>query len=76
MMAYWRHNNRIAVGAIIRRVRSMSGKWGGLHRGSLLLFLGLLVAAGGPASAQYYFGKNKVQYSSFDWKVMTTEHFR
>lgn len=27
-------------------------------------------------SAQYYFGKNKVQYTDFDWQVMTTEHFR
>jgi len=25
--------------------------------------------------AQYYFGKNKVQYTDFDWHVMTTEHF-
>jgi len=28
------------------------------------------------AGAQFYFGKNKVQYARFDWKVMTTEHFR
>ena len=28
------------------------------------------------ASAQfYYFGRNKVQYTEFDWKVMKTEHF-
>ncbi len=27
-------------------------------------------------SAQFYFGKNKVQYTEFDWQVMTTEHFR
>lgn len=76
MMAYWRNNTRIAGGAIIRRVRSTRGLWGSLHWGPLLLYLGLLLAAAGPASAQYYFGKNKVQYSSFDWKVMTTEHFR
>ncbi|UCG62284.1 MAG: PD40 domain-containing protein [Candidatus Zixiibacteriota bacterium] len=25
---------------------------------------------------QFYFGKNKVQYTDFDWQVMTTEHFR
>src|SRR3990170_2454666 len=25
---------------------------------------------------QYYFGQNKVQYSSFEWEVMTTEHFQ
>lgn len=28
-----------------------------------------------PAAAQYYFGKNKVQYTEFDWRVMQTEHF-
>lgn len=28
------------------------------------------------ASAQYYFGKNKVQYSRFDWRMMTTQHFK
>ncbi|MFH1687839.1 MAG: BamA/TamA family outer membrane protein [bacterium] len=25
---------------------------------------------------QFYFGKNKVQYTRFDWQVMTTDHFR
>lgn len=24
---------------------------------------------------QFYFGKNKVQYSDFDWQILTTEHF-
>lgn len=29
-----------------------------------------------PAEAQlYYFGRNKVQYQSFDWKVLRTDHF-
>lgn len=27
------------------------------------------------AGAQYYFGKNKVQYARFDWQVMKTTHF-
>ena len=27
------------------------------------------------ANAQYYFGENKIQYSQFDWQVLTTEHF-
>jgi len=27
-------------------------------------------------NAQFYFGKNKVQYTRFDWQVMETEHFR
>jgi roadblock/LC7 domain-containing protein len=38
---------------------------------SLLLFL--LVQT---ASAQfYYFGRNKVQYTRFEWKILRTEHF-
>ncbi|MCI0405077.1 MAG: hypothetical protein L0209_03215, partial [candidate division Zixibacteria bacterium] len=28
------------------------------------------------ASAQFYFGQNKVQYTRFDWQVLTTEHFK
>ncbi len=28
-----------------------------------------------PASAQEYFGRNKVQYETFDWKVLKSEHF-
>ncbi|MCP4703034.1 MAG: hypothetical protein GY865_00365, partial [candidate division Zixibacteria bacterium] len=27
-------------------------------------------------SAQFYFGKNKVQYTNFDWQVMETDHFQ
>lgn len=25
--------------------------------------------------SQYYFGRNKIQYDHFDWKIMRTEHF-
>lgn len=28
-----------------------------------------------PASAQGYFGRNKVQYEKFDWKILKSEHF-
>ena len=28
-----------------------------------------------PANAQEYFGRNKVQYETFDWKVLKSEHF-
>ncbi|PWB76401.1 hypothetical protein C3F09_00075 [candidate division GN15 bacterium] len=41
-----------------------------------LLALACLVAVVPPAKAQYYFGKNKVQYTRFNWRVMTTDHFR
>jgi len=36
----------------------------------------LIAAVSIPAQAQFYFGKNKVQYTDFDWQVMETEHFR
>jgi hypothetical protein len=39
-----------------------------------VLLAALVVPA--TASAQFYFGKNKVQYTAFDWQVMTTDHFR
>lgn len=35
----------------------------------------LLLAASIPAGAQAYFGRNKVQYESFDWKIIKSEHF-
>ncbi len=43
----------------------------------LVAFLGLLLPllAVGQARAQQYFGRNKVQYRSFDFKVIRTEHF-
>ncbi|MBD3403291.1 hypothetical protein GF420_10385 [candidate division GN15 bacterium] len=59
----------------------MSGLLSNFRRGPrtiaglcLLPVLALLLAV--PASAQFYFGKNKVNYTQFDWQVMTTEHFR
>jgi len=36
----------------------------------------LVMALPTPSPAQYYFGKNKVQYTVFDWQVLTTEHFK
>ena len=41
-----------------------------------LALLYLLVGAYEQTKAQFYFGKNKVQYTRFDWQVMTTDHFR
>ena len=35
----------------------------------------LLMSLAQSINAQYYFGKNKVQYTKFDWQVMTTDHF-
>jgi hypothetical protein len=41
-----------------------------------LLFLGFLLLFPTPAPAQFFsFGRNKVQYTAFDWQVLKTEHF-
>jgi len=37
--------------------------------------LALLAGAPAPLPAQYYFGQNKVQYRTFDFEVIRTEHF-
>jgi len=42
---------------------------------SIVILMGVLSLQASPVSAQYYFGKNKVQYTDFNWQVMTTEHF-
>ena len=42
----------------------------------ILLTIGFLAALGAPAQAQVYFGKNKVQYTAFDWQILTTDHFQ
>lgn len=42
-------------------------------RGSTLLAL-LLAVGSAPAQAQY-FGRNKVQYEKFDWRILKTDHF-
>ena len=40
-----------------------------------LLFMGAFLAfAAVPAAAQS-FGKNKVQYRTFDWKIVSSTHF-
>lgn len=41
---------------------------------NLLLFI-ILVFAVNTEAQFYYFGRNKVQYQTFDWKVLRTEHF-
>ncbi len=42
----------------------------------LLLACCLIVLFAGSASSQFfYFGRNKVQYTDFDWHVLKTEHF-
>src|SRR6476620_2464700 len=35
----------------------------------------VLLAVSFPSGAQEYFGRNKVQYESFDWRILKSEHF-
>jgi Tol biopolymer transport system component len=35
----------------------------------------LALAVSVPAGAQEYFGRNKVQYETFDWRILKSEHF-
>jgi hypothetical protein len=44
------------------------------HAAPLTVLAALLCALPCPATAQY-FGRNKVQYEKFDWRVMRTPHF-
>lgn len=41
----------------------------------LYLIAILFFLLSGSTSGQYYFGKNKVQYTDFDWQILTTPHF-
>ncbi|MFH1277966.1 MAG: hypothetical protein ABIK65_06280 [Candidatus Eisenbacteria bacterium] len=45
----------------------------GINRFIAPLLLALLLLPG--AAGAQYFGKNKVQYRDFDWKIIKTEHF-
>ncbi len=46
------------------------------HLKTALILIGLVCLLAGSSQAQFYFGKNKIQYATFDWQVMTTDHFR
>ena len=52
---------------------------GGLRRalGLGLLAVAYIALTAAPAAAQYYdtFGKNKVRYAKFDWRVYHAPHF-
>src|SRR2546423_8045910 len=43
------------------------------RRATLVFALSALSAS--PVSAQQYFGRNKVQYESFDWRIIKSDHF-
>jgi len=43
---------------------------------SLVICVGAMLLLPAPAASQFfYFGRNKVQYTNFDWHVLKTEHF-
>lgn len=46
-----------------------------LHRASLLAIAGALLLAAAPNASAQYFGRNKVQYERFDFRIMRTPHF-
>ncbi|MFQ6002947.1 MAG: hypothetical protein ACE5KJ_04300, partial [Candidatus Zixiibacteriota bacterium] len=74
MPRFAQHDNRIAEGLSLRPAMKA-----GLYNLSksikalLLILLFLLFSA--PAFGQYYFGKNKIQYTDFEWQILTTDHF-
>ncbi|MCD6118035.1 PD40 domain-containing protein [bacterium] len=39
------------------------------------VFVVMLFILSGSSTAQYYFGRNKIQYNSFKWQILKTEHF-
>ncbi len=41
----------------------------------IILFVCFLAGMLQQAEAQYYFGRNKVQYNHFEWHILETEHF-
>ena len=41
---------------------------------TITILLGLLVFNSN-LSGQYYFGRNKIQYDDFNWKILETDHF-
>lgn len=43
--------------------------------GATLVTLATVIWGSTPLWAQFYFGQNKVQYTRFDWQVLTTDHF-
>ncbi len=45
------------------------------HRATLLAIAGALLFAAAPPATAQYFGRNKVQYEKFDFRIMRTPHF-
>ena len=41
----------------------------------VIIFIYLILGLIRPVIAQYYFGRNKIQYVQFDWHILKTEHF-
>src|SRR5690348_2261849 len=54
-------------------MRSHSLRWAA--RGSSLLLALLTVTVPVSRASAQYFGRNKVQYEKFDWKILRSDHF-
>ena len=57
----------------MRGLRRIAGSVGGWWRPSWRLRACFSVPT--PSAAQQYFGRNKVQYDNFNFKVLETDHF-
>jgi len=68
------HDNRVTEG-LFRRL-TINANLRNLFRCIKVPLLTLiLLLCSAPAFGQYYFGKNKIQYTDFEWQVLTTDHF-
>ena len=52
-----------------------AARFDGLTAGRLAILAVVCLLAAPTASAAQYFGRNKVQYRSFDFQILKTEHF-
>ncbi len=66
-------NLRVAEGSSLRP--PINSRLFLFKRIKVLLLIPLFLLFSAPASGQYYFGKNKIQYTDFEWQVLTTDHF-
>ncbi len=67
------HCDRSLQTDILPQEENMSVTHGGRCRALWIIAVALMVVA--PSAHAQYFGRNKVQYESFDFRVLKTEHF-
>jgi hypothetical protein len=47
-----------------------------INKSQFIVILIVLLVLSSGINAQFYFGKNKIQYTDFEWRVMITDHFK